>query len=352
MKTLRILFAAAALLTACHPQIITPDPDPDPEETEQTSFELGADLGWITEMESKGYKFYNESGAEKECTALMKDLGCTAIRHRVWVNPSDGWCNAQDLLTKAKRVRDLGLSLMVDFHYADSWADPGKQPVPSAWADYDAGKMADAVASHTTTVLKLLKDNDIDVKWVQVGNEVNTGMLWPLGKVSGSDAANFVRFLNAGYAAAKAVYPDVQVILHHSNAQDFSSCKWFYDLVDAQGGKFDIIGLSLYPSYWSNGAYPDWTPYCRSAVSNVQALHERYSRPVTLVEFGMPASEPEKASEALQYIIDGTRDFDWFGGVFYWEPESEHSRNGYDYGAFSGGKATAALDPFKKFSKK
>jgi arabinogalactan endo-1,4-beta-galactosidase len=157
----------------------------------------------------------------------------------------------------------------------------------------------------------------------------------------------FAKLVNAGYAAVKAVYPNAQVIVHHSNAQDLGANTWFYNLIKSAGAKFDMIGLSLYPSYWADGKYPDWKPYCQSAVSNIKTLNSTYQKPVMLVEFGMPVSEPAKAKEALKYILDGVKSYDWFKGVFYWEPESEHDRNNYDYGCFASGKSTGVMELFK-----
>lgn len=311
------------------------------------TFAKGADISWVTEMESKKYSFYSSSGVPMECTALMKDLGCNAIRLRVWVNPADGWCNKEDVLEKAKRAQALGLALMIDFHYSDSWADPSKQNPPAAWKNMNVQEMAKALGSHTEEVLKLLKDNKIDVAWVQVGNETNTGMCLPNGSVSSSSSQGFITLANAGYQAVKKIYPSALVILHHSNAQDLEKNKWFYSLV--AGASYDMIGLSLYPSYWSGNAFPDWKPYCQSALANFNALHEQYNKPVMLVEFGMPASEVQMSKNALKYILDGVKGKDWFKGVFYWEPESEHDRNGYDYGAFSGGKSTGVIDIFKDY---
>jgi len=186
----------------------------------------------------------------------------------------------------------------------------------------------------------------IDVAWVQVGNETNTGMCWDVGSVSSSSATGFITLANAGYKAVKAVYPDALVILHHSSAEDLTKNQWFFNLV--KSASFDMIGLSLYPSYWdsSSNSYPDWTTKTYQAVSNFKALHDAYNKPVMLVEFGMPVSDSSKAKAALQYLMDNTASYSWFKGIFYWEPESEHSRNNYDYGAFSNGKPTAALDPF------
>ena len=346
MKRLLIL-CCALLAIACDPvKYFNKDDEKKKEEETSATFAKGADLGWITEMESRGLKFYNKDGKATECTALFKELGFNAIRCRVWVNSAEGWCSKEDVLVKAKRAKALGMDIMIDFHYSDWWADPGKQNVPAAWKDYNSTQMAAAVANHTKDVLSYLKTNNINIKWVQVGNEVENGMLWESGRVSGQNAAVFVQYFNAGAAAVKEIYPEAEVILHISNAWNADVLTWFYDLVNSNGAEYDMIGLSLYPSYWENGGYPDWTSKTSSAVANFNMLHTKYNKPVMLVEFGMPASEPEKGKAALQYIIDGTKSWDWFKGIFLWEPESEKSRNGYEYGAFSGGTPTIALDPF------
>jgi len=321
------------------------DPEePDPVET--GGFVKGADVSWVTEMESDGYKFYDKSGRQKDLFVLLKEIGFDAVRLRVWVNPTGGLNGPEDVLAKAQRAKALGLKVMVDFHYSDYWADPGKQNVPQAWKGKDATAMTAAVKAHTREVLQALKDAGVDVPWVQVGNEVTGGMLWDSGKVSGSSVGQFVRYFHAGREAVKAVYPDARVILHLDNGWDLDRLDWFLTLMGSNSLQYDVLGLSLYPSYWEGGAYPDWTPKVSRFLSNLPVLTGKYGKPVMLVEFGMPASEPDKAKAALQQILDRTKDNESFLGVFYWEPEAEHDRNGYDYGAFSGGKPTAALDPF------
>ena len=326
-------------------------------------FAKGADIGWVTEMEAKGYKFYDASGKETECTALMKSLGLNSVRYRVWVNPSAGYNNKADVLVKCLRAKELGMQIMIDFHYSDTWADPSKQIVPAAWQGYTAAQMADAVSAHTKDVLQTLKDNGVEVTWVQVGNEVTPGMLIHKGregslsemassvsgKVSGSDTGHFTDYFSAGYDAVKSVYPSAEVILHIDNAWKLGTLTWFFDLMATKNLTYDMIGLSLYPSYWEGSGYPDWSSKCTQALSNFKTLHDKYSKPVMLVEFGMPAAEPENAKAALKAILDGTADYDWFKGVFYWEPESEKSRNGYDYGAFSGGRSTGVIDIFSQY---
>ncbi len=354
MKRLLLSFGLLATIFSCsccggkdNPDD-TPKKEGESEKTDEVAFAKGADISWCTEMESKGYKFYDNSGAEKECTALMKALGFNSIRLRVWVNPTDGWCGKDDVLVKAKRAQALGMNLMIDFHYSDSWADPEKQNVPAAWENYSTAEMATAVGSHTREVLNALKSAGVDVKWVAVGNEVEGGMLWPTGKVADKSVGSFVTYLNAGYAASKEVYPEASVVLHISNGWNKDSTEWFFKLMKTSGAKYDIIGLSLYPSYWDKDSksYPDWTTKAKQFVMNVNTLYQTFKHPVMLCEVGMPASQPEKAKALLQYIFDNTKTFDFFKGIFYWEPESENSRNGYDYGAFENGRATEALDPF------
>lgn len=346
-KFFEIMGAALVLaLVSCTPQ--SAQSGKGGQEAPAATFFKGADISWITEMESRGLKFYDSSAKEQECTALLHGIGFNAVRYRVWVNPSDGWCSKEDVLDKAKRAKALGMKILIDFHYADSWADPGKQPVPSAWKGQTPEQMAGSVAQHTASVLKYLKDNGIDVEWVQVGNEVDNGMLWESGRVQGSDAVNFSKYFNAGASAVRQVYPSAKVILHMSNAWNADALKWFFDLMRAGNVSYDMIGLSLYPSYWAGGGYPDWKPKTVKAVENFAMLHDTYGKPVMLVEFGMPASQPSQSRDCLQYLLDNTKSFSWFKGIFLWEPESEKSRNGYEYGAFSDGKPTTALDPFRK----
>lgn len=326
------------------------------EVQETPPFAEGADISWVTEMEADGVKFYDSAGKETECTALMKDIGFDAIRLRVWVDPDGGWCSKEDVLVKAKRAQALGMRLMIDFHYSDSWADPSKQNPPAAWKDYSVVQLTSAVESHTKEVLQTLKDNGIDVEWVQVGNEVNQGMLWPKGKVSGQSAGSFIKFLNSGYDAAKSVYPEAEVVLHISNGHDSGLYEWFYSLMNLNGAKYDMVGMSIYPSWWENGGWCAWKPNADKCLANIRSTITRFGKPVMLCEAGMPVSEPQKAKEALQYILDGIRKIEGCRGLFYWEPQTDGKWkpanyealgwNAYNMGAFADGRPTVALDPF------
>lgn len=362
MKMTRTLVLLAAVLSAaCTPgdNPAVENPDKDNEDTIERSFYAkGADISWVTQMESDGVKFRNSEGQERECTALMKEIGMNSIRLRVWVDPKDGWCAKDDVLAKARRAQALGMKIMIDFHYSDSWADPSKQVLPAAWAGYGLDKLAEAVAKHTDETLKTLKDNGIDVEWVQIGNEINSGMLHPLGKVEGNSSEGFTRLFNAGSKAAKAVYPDAKVIMHVSNGQDAGLFSWFFALMKSSGASYDMIGMSLYPSWWENGSWTGWKSTAEKCIANIRSVVGTFGKPVMICETGMPASEPQMSKEAMQYILDSTYDIKECHGVFYWEPQvyggwkpADYEALGwgsYDKGAFGDdGTPTAALDPFK-----
>ena len=346
IKTLCVL--AVMTLSSCGQN----ESNSDGGQTTKPAFAKGADIGWYTEMEKKGYKFYTASGTEMDCPALMKSLGFNSLRFRVWVNPEDVWNSKEDVLKKCLRAKELGMKIMIDFHYSDTWADPGKQIVPKAWESYDLDAMAKAVADYTSDVLNTLKDNGVDVAWVQVGNEVTNGMLWEKGRVKGDNASGFAKLFKAGADKVKSIYPKASVILHIDNAWNMDTLQWFYSLMANTGVKYDMIGLSLYPSYWNDetNAFEPWEEKVNQAIANIPQLIKTYNRDVMLVEFGMPAAEPQKGKEALETLWNGLKDVKRFKGIFYWEPESEPARNGYALGAFNDGKPTIALSPFSKLA--
>lgn len=327
-------------LTSCS------DDDEAVPQTEPTynivGFAKGADVSWLTQMEANGAKFYDKNGSEKECMSLLREMGTNSIRLRVWVDPADGWCGKDDLIAKAWRAKNLGYRLMVDFHYSDSWADPGKQPIPAAWKDHDIEAMKKDVADHTTDVLQALKDRGIDVEWVQVGNETNTGMLWPVGQVVENDFSNFASLVTSGYDAAKAVYPDAKVVVHLSNGYDNKLFRWMFDGLTAKGAKFDAIGVSLYPED------SDWEEKTDQCLANLKDMESRYGKDVMVCEFGMNWDSANAAAFATR-LVEGCKAIDRCLGVFYWEPQCNNGWNGYTKGAFDdNGKPTSALDVYSK----
>ncbi|WP_407429787.1 arabinogalactan endo-beta-1,4-galactanase [Arcticibacter sp.] len=302
----------------------------------------GADVSWLSEMEAAKIKFYNNVGEEKDLLEILKGKGMNTIRLRVWVNPQDGWCDVNDVVEKARRAKRAGFRTLIDFHYSDSWADPGKQTKPALWQNKDISALKALVSSHTTEVLAALKNHGVTPEWVQIGNETNNGMLWEDGKASVS-MKSFAELILSGYNAVKATSPDIKVIVHLSNGYDNSMFRWMFDGLKANGAKWDVVGMSLYPRA------SDWQQKNEQCLANMQDMITRYDKEVLLCEVGMPMSEGAAAKAFITDLIAKVKSLPENKGlgVLYWEPQAYNSWKGYKLGAFDdSGKPTEALDAF------
>lgn len=342
--------------------------------TGRTHYWKGADIGWATEYESRGLEFFNRDGEVRECTALMKELGLDAVRFRVWVDPSahGGWNGVEDLLEKSRRAHELGMAIMVDFHYSDFWADPKKQNIPASWAGKGYETVKDSLAAHTRYVLGRLKKEGIAPKWVQVGNEISNGFLWTvrgnhwgdpvpdsLGRVTilesighlHENPSQYAGLFAAGYDAVKDVFPDAAVIVHLDNGFWQPLYDSNLDTLKKYGARWDIVGMSLYP-FWAldSGLETDEDEAITHCIDNISHVWEKYGTPVMLVETGFEVDESrpevmEKGREQLRRIIRESKATGHCEGIFYWEPECRPSQ--YKLGAFdSEGRPTVIMDAF------
>ena len=314
----------------------------DTVKTNTSALIKGADVSWLTQMEASGVKFYNNDGVAQDCMQLLKDKGMNAIRLRAWVNPADGWCNTDDVVAKAVRAQKLGMKIMIDLHYSDTWADPGKQPKPAAWQSLDFAGLKAAVSTYTISVMNALKAKNITPDWVQVGNETNDGMLWEDGRASKNMAA-YAALVSSGYDAVKSVSSGTKVIVHLANGYDNGVFRWLFDGLKANGAKWDIIGMSLYPTA------DNWQTYNEQCLANMNDMFTRYGSPVMIVEVGMAANEGAVCKAFLTDLLAkvSTVKAAQGLGVFYWEPEA-YNWQGYGLGAFdNSGRPTVALDAFK-----
>ena len=390
VKFITFFFYIAFAVLACSSHNET-DPNggkiPDNDETSDADFAKGADIGWNTEYESKGYNFYNANGEKRECTALMKELGLNAIRIRVWVDPKehDNWCNTADVVLKAQRAKALGMDVMIDFHYSDWWADPAQQNKPASWAGKNLVDLKKALGDHTVNVLQALKTAGVTPKWVQVGNEIRPGMLWDEDvtlsgasyNVKESDLkdapenasdkviypmnwSNLGAFVTTGYNAVKSVFADAIVIVHLDNGWDNDLFTWFFDELKKNGGKWDMIGMSLYP-YWSRDAKSNYTSadaVITDCINNIKAVSTKYNCDVMVVETGMECADNYGKLVSASILAEGKRQLARIlkeckentngrcKGVFYWEPECRPSQ--YRLGAFTEeGRPTVIMDAFK-----
>lgn len=318
--------------------------------TNAVVFAKGADISWLPQMEATGFKFLNEQGIQEDCFKILKDHGINAIRLRTWVNPSDnnasGHCSKDETVAMALRAKKWGMSVMIDFHYSDSWADPGKQVKPKAWEGLSFEELQSALFNYTVDVMTALKNAGVTPQWVQVGNEIPGGMIYPEG--STKNWPQLVQLINKGYDAIKSVNADTKVILHVDRGNDNQRFRSWFDNATKYAAKYDMIGLSYYP-FWLDGK-PDYTLSIDDLGKNLIDMESRYHKEVMVVEVGGEDYKVQNTFDMLKAVIEKVKAVpNGKGlGVFYWEPEGARSWSRYGLSAWGeDGKPTKALDAFK-----
>jgi arabinogalactan endo-1,4-beta-galactosidase len=323
--------AALAFALGLLPGVTLAAPSPMPEIR-------GSDVSSLPRAEALGARFLRPDGEPADPLEILRDHGVNTLRLRVWVDSPDGYHNAARILPLAKRARALGFRLIIDFHYSDTWADPAHQIKPAAWEKLPFDELVAAVHAHTSALCRALATQGTPADFVQIGNEINDGLLWPEGRVStrGDDFAPLARLLQAGVRAAREAHPDTRIALQLGTAVDEKLVRWWFDGVRAAGVDWDLTALSYYPHL--HGAPERLAPV-------LAAIAERYSRPVLIMETAHPFTlenadrqrnmlsrpaqllsgyEATPAGQAafLRAVFDVVRRIpDSLGaGVVYWEP--------------------------------
>ena len=258
---------------------------------------LGADVSSLNKSEDYGGVYRNEEGRRGDALRILRDHGASHIRLRVWVNPADGYHDRKEVAAMAERAKRLGLKVLIDFHYSDTWADPSHQTKPAAWASYTVAQLAAAVYQHTYSTCMSAKRHGDAPDMIQIGNELNSGMLWPDGHTwDPPNWDNLATFLRAGYDATKACSPDTKVVIHLANGGDNGLYRWWFDNITSRGVGFDVIGASYY-GYW-HGSLGDLQ-------ANLTDVSQRYEKDVIVAETAYPFTLSSK--DAYSNII-GTAD--------------------------------------------
>ncbi len=305
----------------------------------------GVDLSSVPKAEDLGAVFRYADGTVGDPVTILREAGSNWVRIKVWVDSADGYHGREQMLAMAQRVAAEGMSLLVDFHYSDTWADPGKQYKPSAWEGLSGGSLEQALADHTADILGSLADQGTPAAMVQIGNEINGGMVWPDG--STDDWSALGGLLTAGVEAARSASPGTRVALHLAEGGDNELFRWWFDNAVDQGVPFDVIGASFY-GYW-HGTLGELQ-------TNLNDVAGRYGKDVFVAETAYPfrlgsedghadiigqqsqlvsgyAATPEGQAAWLEDIcsvvasVPNGRGL----GVFYWEPAwTATTGNGWD----------------------
>lgn len=217
-------------------------------------FIKGMDLSTLLELERCGAKYYDH-GVERDVLDIIKDYDVDTIRIRLWNDPKSedgepygaGNNDLEEAIAIGKKVTDAGFGVLLNFHYSDFWADPGKQIKPKAWANYGADELEKAVYDFTLESLQRVLDAGVNVTMIQVGNELSNGLLWPEGKVPNYD--NIARFVSSGIRACRKINPEIPIMIHLDNGGNNELyVRWFENYIK-RGEDFEYIGLSYYP-FW------------------------------------------------------------------------------------------------------
>ena len=276
-----------------------------------TTFILGADISWVQQQEAEGTR-WSDGVDQKDILAILKAHGFNWIRLRIFVNPEaeggyskDGFCDLEHTMQIAKRVKAAGMRLLLDFHYSDTWADPGHQRKPAAWADLHGDDLEKTIHDHTRDVVSALKREGALPDMVQIGNEISHGMLWPDGKMwETKDWETFCGLIEAGVTGVREVDPFIKTMIHLACGGQNAKSRWFLDRVLEQRVDFDIIGQSY---------YPQWHGTLDDLESNLTDLAQRYKQPIIVVEYSVP--NIREINGIVRELPNGKG-----LGTFIWEP--------------------------------
>lgn len=219
-------------------------------------FILGMDASCVPALEASGVKYYEFDGAEKDVYEILSANGVNYIRVRVWNDPFDpngngyggGNCDIENAIAIGKRATAAGMKLLVNFHYSDFWADPGKQMVPKAWKGMTIEEKTEALYAYTADCLKQLKKAGVDVGMVQIGNETNGAMCGESSSAVGGWKKN-MQLMSAGSKAVREVFPDALVAVHFANPENADSYASYGKNLEYYGVDYDVFASSYYP-YW------------------------------------------------------------------------------------------------------
>ena len=259
---------------------------------------LGIDPSSYLECIHHGATYSVDGKPVEPISYLHDENGVDLMRLRLWVDPFDweiepylgGTNDLPTFVVLARKGYRLGYDILLDFHFSDFWADPGKQFLPKAWRDLDMDGLERALGDYVRETLTYLKRKGIEPYAIQLGNEITAGFLWPYGKIDyhaeppSSGFAGFLRLLSAAFTATREVLPEAKILLHLERSYDQETHRRFFDEVVAAGLSFDLIGLSYYP-YWHHGF--------DELFANVDMLKERYGRPVWIVETAYAHTQEE-----------------------------------------------------------
>ena len=321
-------------------------------------YAVGADLSFLKQAEDRGTVF-KDNGEPKPGFQIFKDHGYSWIRLRLFHTPTRLPNNLEYTMAMAKDAQKLEFKFLLNFHYSDTWADPGKQFIPKAWEGKSHEELVQAVFDYTRDSVAAFREAGVLPDMVQVGNEITHGMLWPDGKLP-DHWDNFANLLKAGINgvdAGRGNRARPLVMIHIDRGGDVKGTKAFFDKINAYKIPFDAIGQSYYP--WWHGPLLDLR-------ENLDFMANEYHKDIIVVEaaYNWRPSEYRNKLAPFPETPEGQKEFleevnrmvmntphNLGKGVFWWEPAVTGplgSRGFFD----DKGNALPVITVFDRFTRK
>jgi len=241
----------------------------------------GIDASYIDELFNKG-AVYKENGKTNNILSIYENNGINYIRLRLWHSPENQYCSLKNTIELAKKIKLKKFKILLDIHYSDSWADPGKQSIPQSWKNKTFDEIEYEVFNYTKGVIKSFKVNNVIPDIIQIGNEIENGILWHYGKIE--NLSNFTKFLKQAVTAIDSILDKrerekLKIMFHISCSTDFNRCIWFYENLQKAEIHYDIIGLSYYP--WWHGSL-------KQLESSLNIISDKLKKDIIIVETAYP----------------------------------------------------------------
>ena len=298
-----------------------------PYKSSSQEYAIGADLSFLKSAEDRGYAF-KENNEAKPGLKIFSDHGYNWIRLRLFHTPTDLPNSLDYTISLAKSAKNAGMKFLLDYHYSDTWADPGKQFIPKAWNGMTHKQLVKAVFDYSRETIIAFRKAGVMPDMVQIGNEVINGMLWPDGKIP-ENWNNFAELVRAGINGVNAGCDTLNrpdIMIHIDQGGNKARTKYFFDKFNSYGIDYDFIGQSYYP--WWHGSLLDLR-------ENMIFMAETYKKPIILVEVAYCSSPTEYRKKPAPYpeTPEGQKEFldevnkvvlstpsNLGAGIFWWEP--------------------------------
>jgi arabinogalactan endo-1,4-beta-galactosidase len=267
IKFVYFIFALFVLSCSSNASDVTPAPIPNIPTSDD--FIRAADMSYLPLIESEGTIFKKNGVAENALTTL-KNAGCNTIRIRIWKNPSDNHSGLAEVKTLALRVKQAGMKVWLTVHYSDTWADPGNQTPPSDWTSLSFANLKTAVSTYTTLLM-----TEIQPDIIQIGNEINSGFIWPQGHLINNES-QCLQLISAASTAIRNQSATTKIMIHYAGIG--SGATWFFNKMSSIN--YDYIGLSYYP-VWHGKILSDVN-------ATITSLGETHNKKVIIAETAYP----------------------------------------------------------------